>query len=196
VFDMFAQIAGPQQAKDSGGLGIGLNIVKRLVHMHHGTIEGHSDGIGKGSEFIVRLPLETAVENTPPTEEMNKTTSGSPRRVLVVDDNQDAADSLAWLLRLDGHEVDTAYSAADALEHVAGRGADVVLLDIGLPRMDGYEVARRIRAGGAPQAAPRLLALTGYGQPEDRERALASGFDGHLVKPVDLDALRQALAEA
>jgi PAS domain S-box-containing protein len=193
VFDLFTQ---GEQALDraSGGLGIGLSVVRRLAEMHGGSIEAASDGPGRGATFTLTLPCFGLPAPQPASRPQLPV---GTRRVLVVDDNQDAADSLAWLLRLDGHEVETAYSASAALEGVARGAPQVVLLDIGLPQMDGYEVARRIRAREAP-AAPgaTLVALTGYGQPEDRARALASGFDGHLVKPVDFDALREVLVGA
>ena len=189
LFVLFVQSARTLD-RSQGGLGIGLSVVKRLIEMHGGEVTASSGGVGRGATFEIRLPLavaqdelaETAAHEVPPK-----------RRVLVVDDNADAANTLAMLLNLDGHEVRAVYSARTALDEVRGFEPDVVLLDIGLPEMDGYEVARRIREQSA-FAGLRLVALTGYGQTEDRQRTRAAGFDDHLVKPVDMKALQEALA--
>jgi PAS domain S-box-containing protein len=189
VFDLFVQSARTLD-RAQGGLGLGLSIVRRLVEMHGGRVAAHSAGIGQGSTFEMRLPLShpsTAVAPPPPSP-----AEAAPRRVLLIDDNEDAAESLAMMLRADGHEVRTGFSAAAALEMAAAWQPEVVLLDIGLPVMDGYEVARRLRAGPA-RAGMRLVALTGYGQPEDIQRSAAAGFDSHLVKPVGLEALARAI---
>jgi signal transduction histidine kinase len=188
IFDLFVQ-GDRTLDRAQGGLGIGLSVVKGLIGMHGGQVHARSEGFGKGSSFTLSLPLAAsalpAASDSPPA-------STPPRAILLVDDNVDAANSLAALLSLDGHRVVVAYGAYQALEHLAGFVPDVALLDIGLPEMDGYELARRIRT--LPQLEQlRLLALTGYGQEEDRRRAVAAGFDGHLVKPVDIQALTRAL---
>ena len=189
IFELFVQ-GDRTLDRSEGGLGIGLAVVKKLIEMHGGSITARSDGLGKGSTFELRLPRAPA---PPAADAVAARANAASRRVMVVDDNVDAADSLALLLGLEGHQTQCAYSAAQALERVTAFAPEVVLLDIGLPDVDGYEVARRIRAspGGA---AMMLVALTGYGQAEDRERALASGFQAHLVKPVDLDLLGRLLA--
>jgi PAS domain S-box-containing protein len=188
VFDLFVQSARTLD-RAQGGLGIGLSIVKRLVEMHGGGVAASSAGAGAGATFEIRLPLSTLpLPAAGPALEM----VGDRRRVLVIDDNEDAAESLAMMLRLDGHEVCTGFGADDALRLADDWAPDLVLLDIGLPAMDGYEVARRLRA--RPRAAAlRLVALTGYGQPDDLRRSAEAGFDDHLVKPVNLDALARVM---
>jgi signal transduction histidine kinase len=187
VFDLFSQ---GERALDrsQGGLGIGLSLVRGLVQLHGGSVQAISPGVGGGSEFIVRLPL---IPETPslavPADRAPRATI-SPRRILVVDDNVDAAESLADLLQAGGHEVRTAYNGPSCLELAVNYQPEVVLLDIGLPGMDGYEVARRLRQI-PPLADVTLVALTGYGQKEDVARAKAAGFDSHMVKPVDADPL-------
>jgi PAS domain S-box-containing protein len=189
VFDLFVQSTRTLD-RSLGGLGIGLSVVKRLVEMHGGRVLAASDGVGRGATFEIRLPLLEA-DDRPSAEAQRPKTA--PSRILVVDDNQDAADSLAMMLALDGHEVRQTYAGAPALDCLREFRPDVILLDIGLPGMDGYEVARRIREqpGGA---SVRLIALTGYGQESDKSRTRAAGFDEHLVKPVELRNLHQALA--
>jgi PAS domain S-box-containing protein len=191
VFDMFAQ-AAPADSRSPTSLGVGLRLVKSLVQLHGGSVSASSPGLGRGSEFVVRLPtvaapLHRAVEGAqeaPPSR---------PRQVLVVDDNADAASSLAILLRLEGHRADVAHSGPEALEAVARSRPDVVFLDIGMPGMDGYEVARRLRARHDP-VAMKLVALTGWGQEHDRRLAQAAGFDDHLTKPVAATDLQALLA--
>ncbi|HXG09974.1 MAG TPA: ATP-binding protein, partial [Gemmataceae bacterium] len=196
IFDLFIQ-ADRSLDRSQGGLGIGLTLVRRLVEMHGGTIEAFSPGPGQGSEFIVRLPLavprveETGSAGAPPLRGAGRA-AAPPRRVLVVDDNRDGADSLAMLLRFWKHQVAVVYDGPSALESVQTEQPDVVLLDIGLPGMDGYEVARHLRQQLEHQ--PVLVALTGYGQDEDRRRSREAGFDYHLTKPVDPDALQEVLA--
>jgi signal transduction histidine kinase/CheY-like chemotaxis protein len=192
VFDLFTQ-AQRTLDRSQGGLGLGLTLVRRLVAMHGGSVEAASDGPGRGSEFTVRLPLLApraldcdAANATRPTAVPNA------RRILVVDDNVDAADSLATLLRLTGHDVSTAYSGPDALHAARERRPEVVLLDIGLPGMSGYEVAGRLRELPGLERAV-VVAVTGYGQDEDRKHSQQAGFDLHLTKPVSLDELRSAL---
>jgi len=194
VFDLFVQ-AGPSLGRSEGGLGIGLTLVKSLVEMHGGSVSAASEGPGRGSEFVVRLPvgLETARAAAGATPVLGGG-EVARRRVLVVDDNADAADSLAMLLRMQGHEVRTAYEGTTALELARAFGPDVVLSDIGLPGMTGYELAPRLRDLPGLKGA-LLVALTGYGQEEDRRRVREAGFDAHLVKPADLDALHALLAK-
>jgi CheY-like chemotaxis protein len=189
VFDLFVQ-SGRTLDRSQGGLGIGLSVVKRLVEMHGGEVVARSAGFGQGSTFEIRLPR--ARRPRAPGPEAPACTA-PPRRVLIVDDNEDAAKSLASLLDFMGHVVQAVCSSKEALACAESFKADVVLLDIGLPEMDGYELARRLRAM-APLSGTRLVALTGYGQAEDRERARAAGFDDHLVKPADLRALDRTLA--
>jgi PAS domain S-box-containing protein len=187
VFDLFTQAVRGQH-----GLGLGLTVSQRLVQLHDGTIEAKSAGLGKGSEFVVRLPLAAETGESRPV----RTPEASPtprRRILVVDDNRDGADSLALLLELDGHEVRAVYDGASALQELERQEPDVVLLDIAMPDMDGHEVARRIRAraGGARLI---LVALSGWGQSQDRSRSTAAGFDHHLVKPVAFGSVEALLA--
>jgi PAS domain S-box-containing protein len=196
IFDLFTQAeSGLDRAQ--GGLGIGLTLARRLVEMHGGTVEAASDGPGRGSDFVVRLPVltEPAAEAAagPAKSFTGRPAADGSRRVLVVDDNVDSAESLALLLELYGHDVRLAHDGLTALEEVWASAPDVVLLDIGLPKMDGYAVARRLREEPS-LAHVRLIAMTGYGQEEDRLRAREAGFDHHLVKPVDLDSLRELLA--
>ncbi len=194
VFDLFTQVDRSED-RSQGGLGIGLTLAKSLVEMHGGSVTAQSEGVGKGSEFVVRLPLlaELRSEGCEPGGS-GRLVESSARRILVVDDNVDAADSLAVLLRLLGNDVRTAPDGPAALEAARAYRPDVVLLDLGLPRMSGYEVCRRLRAGHFANG-PLVVALTGYGQDEDRRRTREAGFDHHLVKPVNPDELREVLAE-
>jgi two-component system CheB/CheR fusion protein len=189
IFDLFVQDERTLD-RSQGGLGIGLSIVKRLVEMHQGTVNAASAGIGRGCTFSIRLPRMTAPERAAadcvaPT--------AAKRRILVVDDNADVADSLAMLLRLDGHEVETAYSAPGTFEAVQRMRPEAIFLDIGLPQMDGYEIARRLCADPVAKRA-HLIALTGYSQERDRERAREAGFGAHLVKPANIEAVNEILA--
>jgi PAS domain S-box-containing protein len=176
-----------------GGLGVGLALARRLVALHDGTIEALSDGPGRGSEFVIRLPVLAAKAGRAPAGRVSSASCRSSLRILVVDDNRDAADSLSLLLRLWGHDVCIAYDGNQALQRAAETRPQLVLLDIGLPGIDGYEVAGQLRAMSSMSTA-RLVALTGYSQPEDRRRAFDAGFDDHLVKPVDQEALTRLLA--
>ena len=204
IFKLFTQLDRSKGAAQSG-LGIGLALVQRLVEMHGGSVTAHSDGPGRGSEFLIRLPLlleeriacDDQQLNTPnalePSMMNSEGTSATQRRILVADDNNDALESLATLLQLSGHEVYTAPNGAVALESAEQHRPEVALLDIGMPKLDGYEVARRIRA--QPWGARiTLVALTGWGQDSDRRRSQEAGFDSHLVKPLDLDKLTDLLA--
>jgi signal transduction histidine kinase/ActR/RegA family two-component response regulator len=176
---------------EGGGLGLGLALVDQLTRLHGGSVAVSSAGPGSGSRFEVRLPLaQPAPQPAPPASEDQQ--SGSRRRVLVVDDNADAADSLRMLLEFVGHEIAVASDGRSAIESVVAWQPEVALIDIGLPDLDGYEVVTRLRAMNLT-ARPLLVALTGYGQPEDRMRALAAGFDVHLTKPVDVDELTRIL---
>jgi PAS domain S-box-containing protein len=194
IFDLFRQ-ADRSLARSQGGLGIGLTLVKHLVELHGGAVSASSDGQGCGSEFVVRLPALPAapvvLDNG--TSDAAMDPSAVRHRMLVVDDNIDAAESGAILLRLLGHEVTTAHDGPSAIEAVRAFRPEVVLLDIGLPGMSGYEVAQVLRSQ-PDSASLKLIAVTGYGQDEDRRRSAESGFDRHMVKPLDQEALRSLLA--
>jgi CheY-like chemotaxis protein len=185
VFDMFTQV-NRSARRTQGGLGIGLTLVRSLVAIHGGSVTAMSEGMGRGSTFEVRLPLtsEQRVDDEP-LPGLKKFPS---RRVLVVDDNHDAGEALGTLLSALGATVCTVHSGAEALNVINDFKPEVVLLDIGMPGMDGYEVARRIRAESAAASAI-LIALTGWGQEEDTLRSKLAGFDHHLVKPPDMDKL-------
>jgi signal transduction histidine kinase/DNA-binding response OmpR family regulator len=193
LFDMFTQSAAPPDLRERG-LGIGLAVARSLVALHEGTLEAHSEGLGRGAQFVVRLPLAGRVPaQLPPPRSV--VPQGTPaRRVLVVDDNVDAAESLAMLLRLQGHTVKTVHNGAAAIGAVSATAPEVVFLDLGMPEMDGYEVARRLRLQH-PSEGLTLVAVTGWGQAEDRRRTRAAGFDFHLTKPVDAQAIEDILME-
>jgi signal transduction histidine kinase/CheY-like chemotaxis protein len=189
IFDLFVRGGGSHARAD--GLGLGLTLVRRLVELHGGSVEAISAGEGLGSELVVRLPGSPA----PATASTLSAPSASrPTSILIVEDNDDARESLRLLLELDGHDVMAAVSGEDGLDHAQSREFAIALVDIGLPGIDGFEVARRLRAT-ARGADLRLVAISGYGQPVDRKRAQAAGFDAHLVKPVDTEHLRSVLAE-
>jgi signal transduction histidine kinase len=190
VFDLFVQGKRSASGGVHGGLGIGLTLVRSLVALHGGTVVAKSGGRGQGSEFIVRLPAREArrPEGALATSDKELTRSPRPMRILVVDDNEDAAVGVAELLRVMGHEVAVAYDGPRALRAVEGFRPDVAILDIGLPVMDGYELARRLREVLGSEA-PHLIALTGYGQEHDRLRSFEAGFEAHLVKPVAPEVL-------
>jgi PAS domain S-box-containing protein len=189
IFDLFVQSERTLDRAE-GGLGIGLAIVKRLVEMHGGTVIGKSPGLGMGSTFVIRLPRAAKPHARGPEAAPTRT---APRRTLIVDDNADAANSLAALLNLQGHDTQAVYSGREALERVKSFKPEVALIDIGLPEMNGYELAKRLREA-ADLTPLRLVAVTGYSHAEDREQALAAGFDDYLVKPVDPLAVERALA--
>jgi CheY-like chemotaxis protein/two-component sensor histidine kinase len=192
VFDMFSA-ENASGDRSSAGLGIGLHLVQRLVEMHDGTVEARSDGFDLGSEFIVRLPALAEHEDSERAlEEGSLQRTIQSRRVLVVDDNEDAATGLAMLLQAVGNEATVAQDGQEALEKASAYEPDVVLLDIGLPGMNGYDVCRTLRDKHSGRR-PLVIALTGWGQDEDRRKSAAAGFDGHLVKPVSLEALEQVL---
>jgi PAS domain S-box-containing protein len=192
IFDLFMQ-ADVSIERSVGGLGIGLALVKALVELHGGTVAAHSPGVGLGSEFVVRLPITMETPRPQPAVPQARATA-TAHRILVVDDNRDAANSLAMLLKLSGNEGHVAYDGIEAVEAAARVRPDLILMDIGLPRMNGYEAARRIREQPWGESVV-LVALTGWGQDEDRRKSKDSGFDGHLVKPVDLEALTALLAK-
>lgn len=193
IFDLFTQVKGAR-ARSTAGLGIGLTLARNLVELHGGTVEARSDGPGQGSEFVVRLPILTESLRTSTEPGAAGVTAVPSRRILVVDDNRDAAESLATLLQLSGHETRTVYDGVAAVEAAARFEPDVVLLDIGLPRLDGYAAARLIRAQHRDKRMT-LVALTGWGLGEDRRRSDEAGFDAHMVKPVEPDALMRLLSE-
>ena len=193
IFDLFVQ---ERQAIDrsQGGLGLGLTIVRSLVERHRGSVSVHSDGPGRGSEFVIRLPEANAAAEMHRGRHPSRGTAmavqpaGKGRRILVVDDNEDAAEMLAEALNAKGHVTRVAHDAPDALEVAAGFIPELAFLDIGLPVMDGYELAARLRELPGLSGI-RLIAVTGYGQESDRRKSEAAGFQDHLVKPVDLDAV-------
>jgi two-component system CheB/CheR fusion protein len=196
VFDLFVQ-ADASLARSEGGLGVGLTLVKRLVEMHNGSVSAASAGLGKGSEFTVRLAMLThdeAIEDAAEGRLRAHVTDALRRRVLVVDDNVDAADSVAMILRMSGYDVRCTHDGLSALDTAKVYHPDIVVLDIGLPGISGYEVARRLRLDPEFEATP-LVAVTGYGQEVDRRRSKSAGIDYHLTKPVDPATLQQLLAK-
>jgi CheY-like chemotaxis protein len=196
IFEPFVQ-ADRVLHQSQGGLGIGLTLVRRLVEMHGGSVTVHSEGPGKGSEFTVRLPaLSPRQSKRGPraADEVSGPVGAAPqRRILVVDDNVDAAESLAMLLRMEGHDVRVAHDGPTALAAVEADPPDLVFLDIGMPVMNGYDVAQQIRQQPGLEKLV-LVAMTGWGQEEDRRRSKEAGFDHHLVKPAEPESLRQLLA--
>jgi CheY-like chemotaxis protein len=194
VFELFVQ-ADHAEHRSQGGLGIGLTLVRNLVEMHGGTVGAYSAGIGRGAEFTVRLPLlpqETRYGQAQAAVPVLPAASG--HRLLVVDDNEDAAASLAMLLRLKGHEVEIAHDGPSALRLAREFRPALVFLDLGMPGMDGFEVARALRATPGLEDV-HIVALTGWGQDEDRRSTREAGFDQHLVKPPDVRMLDQLLAD-
>jgi CheY-like chemotaxis protein len=189
IFDLFTQ-GEVSLARSQGGLGVGLTLARTLVTMHGGSIEAASEGEGRGSEFTLRLPL-AAPEVDP--RAAAAAVAGSMRNILVVEDNADAREMLRIALELDGHHVEVAEDGIKGVETALRIHPDVALVDIGLPGLDGYEVARRIRQSLGEDV--RLVALTGYGQAEDRRRTREAGFDVHLVKPVDPQVLGPLLSD-
>jgi len=195
LFDLFLQ-GDRTLDRSQGGLGVGLTIVKLLVEMHGGSVEARSDGLGKGSVFRMRLPRTNPQFAAAAPEAPDERKAVRPRRILIIEDNADAAESMRALLRTDAHTVEVVHDGAAGLAKLEEFRADMVLLDIGLPRMDGFMVAHAIRERFALAGRrPKLLALTGYGRDEDRNAALKAGFDGHLAKPVDPRRLLQIVAE-
>jgi len=200
VFNLFVQ---QSQAIDRkiGGLGLGLAIARGLVELHGGSLRAASEGVGRGAELIVELPLADPQRKKAPAmlaagSRKQEPASHDRNRVLVVDDNTDSADLLASALSRFGYSVATAYDGIDGLSRAGAFQPDICLLDIGLPFMDGYELARQLRHSAKFPSALRLIAITGYGQAADRQRALEAGFDAHLTKPVDLESLLGLLESA
>jgi CheY-like chemotaxis protein len=195
LFEMFSQ-AAPALERSQGGLGIGLSLVKGLVEMHGGRVEARSEGLRKGSEFLVVLPVAGGSPSSQPLVPKTSVRARAwpARRILVADDNRDAANSVALMLRLDGHEVHTAYDGQEAVEAAGWFRPEVVVLDIGMPKLNGYEVCRHIRRQPWGQGIV-LIALTGWGQDEDKRRASEAGFDRHLTKPVDPVELERLVAQ-
>jgi signal transduction histidine kinase len=192
IFDLFTQ--GPRSlARSEGGLGVGLNVVRNLVAMHGGTIEAESAGIGQGSRFTLRLPACALPQAAPPGLEHNNVAPGGGCRVLIIEDNPDACETLKAFLDLEGHAVHTAQDGQSGLDMLLEQPFDVVVCDIGLPGMDGLEVMTRLRASSRG-ARPVAIGLSGYGQAEDRARAAQAGFDHYLIKPVNPDALLALVA--
>jgi CheY-like chemotaxis protein len=191
VFDPFVQ-AHAKHDRTRGGLGIGLTLVRKLVELHQGTVSAHSDGVGAGSEFIVRLPIRELVDRLPDPLDGLPPRAETPRRILLVDDSVDASEALARLLRHLGHEVAVGHDGRGAHDLALAFRPDVVLLDIGLPGASGFDLAREMRR--TPELSHALLiALTGYGSQEDRALGREAGFDHHFTKPVDLRQLRRLL---
>jgi CheY-like chemotaxis protein len=186
IFKMFVQ---ERQALDrsQGGLGLGLAIVHNLIALHGGTVEPHSEGRGRGTELTIRLPLAAPAIEPRLTTTQKRAQQAPGRRILVVDDNEDAADMLAMILEQFGNTTRVAHDAEQALQVAGEFTPDVAVLDIGLPVVDGYELARRLRG------RMHLIALSGYGQASDKERSRDAGFDAHLVKPVEIDQLRELI---
>jgi CheY-like chemotaxis protein len=192
IFDIFMQVDQPM-LPGQRGLGIGLTLVKRLVEMHHGTVEAHSDGPGKGSVFTVTLP-EAGFAKDSAKATMSDVVSSGRHRILIADDNADIAESLAIMLRLMGHEVRTVSDGLQAIEQAMAFVPEMILLDIGMPGVDGYEAARRIRSQHWDKPL-MLVALTGWGQEEDRRRSVVAGFDYHFTKPVNPADLERLVAQ-
>jgi CheY-like chemotaxis protein len=189
---MFSQVKSAQDRSD-GGLGIGLALAKGLIDLHGGTIEARSAGIGRGSEFIVRLPTLVLNQSEPsPTLDSSQAVPLRGQRLLIADDNEDAAESLAALLRMDGHEVTVVSNGLEALSAITAMQPEVALLDIGMPHLSGYEVARQLRQGPLGQNIT-LIAITGWGQDRDKARAVEAGFNHHFTKPIEPDALLDLL---
>jgi signal transduction histidine kinase len=191
LFDPFVQVSATVE-RSTGGLGMGLTIVRRLVELHGGSVSGESAGPGRGSRFVVRIPLATGEAPALPPEAA--AVPARARSIVLVEDNPDIRNTFETLVRLWGHEVAMAPDGPSGVELIVERRPDIALVDVGLPGMNGYEVARAVRKA-VPNGGLRLIALTGYGQPSDREQAMAAGFDAHLLKPLTPEALQRLLAE-
>jgi CheY-like chemotaxis protein len=194
IFELFTQ-ADRTLARERGGLGIGLTVVRRLVELHGGTVRAASDGLGHGTEFRITLPILADADSLAEAATPARSVSGPARRVLVVDDNRDSAEGVRRILEREGHTVELAHDGSGALQAARQSQPEIVVLDLGLPGMDGYEVARVIRAD-ANLTGTFLIAMTGYGTEADRQRALAVGFDVHLTKPIEPGVLRDLVRRA
>ncbi|HVI94049.1 MAG TPA: response regulator, partial [Anaeromyxobacter sp.] len=192
VFEAFAQ-GDSTLDRSKGGLGLGLALVRGLVEMHGGVVDATSDGPGKGAAFTLRLPLDVGGARALPAQPA-LVASAAPRRVLVIEDNEDAADTMREVLELGEHSVEVAYNGPDGLEKARAFRPDVVLCDIGLPKMDGYQVARAMRAD-RELGRIALIAVSGYAQPEDVAMAKDAGFDAHLAKPPSVEDLERTMAD-
>jgi len=193
IFELFTQ-EGRSLARAQGGLGIGLTVVRRLVQLHGGTIEASSPGLDQGSEFVVTIPLIRNLPAGPVRDGKEEVESrGSTFRIALIEDNVDASESMKAVLQMMGHEVSTAFDGDAGYALIRDGHHQIVLCDIGLPGMDGYQIVARLRSEMSPPF-PVMIALTGYGSPEDRMRALESGFDHHLTKPVEVEALLRLIA--
>jgi CheY-like chemotaxis protein len=193
IFDLFSQ-ADTALDRAEGGLGVGLAVVKGIVEMHMGSVAASSEGHGKGAEFTVRLPRIASPAGEQKSAARVAGPPPMPQRILVADDNSDLAESVAMLLRLEGHDVRIAHDGPAALELAKEFEPDAAMLDIGLPGLNGYELARELRARQNGRKL-LLIAVTGYGQPEDRVRSRVAGFDSHLVKPLDPRTLGAGIAQ-
>jgi CheY-like chemotaxis protein len=195
VFELFVQENGSTLSSESG-LGIGLTLARTLAELHGGTLRAESAGRGQGSRFTLRLPLRVESRLAPPAAIDERTPELNPACVLVVDDNRDSADSMAGLLRLLGHDAKVAYDGDMALKLAAAIHPEVVLLDLNMPHVDGFDVMKRLKA--LPRRAPHgvIAAMTGYGQESDRLKTLEAGFDAHLTKPVGVEQLQSLIASA
>jgi CheY-like chemotaxis protein len=192
IFDMFVQLDSSEPHAQSG-LGVGLTLVRRLIEMHGGTVEAHSEGLGKGSQFILRLPVETAKAEEAAAVVAPRAGNDVRRRILVVDDNIDSAESMVMMLELAGHDVAMAHDGEQAVALAKEFQPEIAFLDLGMPVLNGYEAARSIRE--QPWGRQMMLvALTGWGQQDDRRRTREAGFDAHIVKPIDFDSLEKLLA--
>ena len=194
IFDLFTQVDQTLE-RTVGGLGIGLSLVKRLVEMHDGSVVAHSDGQGRGCEVTVRLPIliEQALPETTAPEASRKS-KGASHRILIVDDNRDAGKSLGLLLKIAGHVVDFAFDGEEAIAKAELFRPELILLDIGLPKINGYDACREMRTREWGKTI-KMVALTGWGQAEDRRKSHEAGFDRHLVKPIEYGELTKILAE-
>ena len=191
IFELFVQAENTLD-RSAGGMGVGLTLVRTLVHLHGGRVTAHSDGVDQGSEFVVRLPLSTKAPPASDAPSPGRSNSGDTR-IVIVEDNADSRGMLEALLRLDGYQVAVAEDGKQGLELILHQRPDIALVDIGLPGLDGYQVARRVREE-IKGTDMRLIALTGYGQAEDRKAVKDAGFDAHLVKPLKPEELAQLLA--
>ncbi|MBV9126437.1 MAG: response regulator, partial [Planctomycetes bacterium] len=192
IFDIFTQV-DRTSGRTQGGVGIGLTLVKKLVEMHGGSVEAHSGGPGQGSEFVVRLPALPVHSSSPPSGTAVLPKAASTRHVLIIEDNPDGRETMQALLKLWGHRVEAAEDGQGGVAMALASNPQVALIDLGLPRWDGYEVAKKLRASLGQNIY--LVAMTGFGQAEDRRRTLEAGFDAHLVKPVDMDELARLLTD-